>query len=76
MKISRIFKTIFLIDFITGLLKAIKECIFSYFSSILKFLFYLIIQNHFKKKIYLNSASGFYNALLGKPSCYRPNLND
>ena len=59
-----------------GLLKAIKECIFSYFSSILKFLFYLIIQNHFKKKIYFNRASGFYNALLSKPSWYRPNLND
>ena len=28
------------------------------------------------KKIYFNRASGFYNALIGKPSWYRPNLND
>ena len=33
-------------------------------------------QNNFKKKIYFNRTSGFYNALTGKSSWYRPNLND
>ena len=57
-------------------LKAIKECFPSYISSLLKFLFYTLINNSFKKKIYLNRISGFYNALIGKPSWYRPKIND
>ena len=59
-----------------GLLRAIKVCILTYFSSLLKFSFFFIIRNHFKKKIYFNRASGFYNALLGRASWYRPNLKD
>jgi len=59
-----------------GILKAYKECLPSYFSSILKFIFYFLINNKVKKKIYFNRASGFYNALLGKSSWYRPNLNN
>ena len=55
-----------------GFFKAIKECLPSYFSSILKFLFYFLLNNKTKKKIYFNRASGFYNALLGKSSWYRP----
>ena len=47
-----------------------------YFSSILKFIFYLAINNKIKRKIYFNRASGFYNALLGKSSWYRPNLEN
>ena len=30
----------------------------------------------FKKKIHLNRASGFYNALIGKPSWYRPKIDN
>ena len=45
-------------------------------SSILKFTFYFLINNKIKKKIYFNRASGFVNAILGKPSWYRPNLED
>jgi len=56
--------------------KAIKECLPSYISSLLRFLFYTLINNSFKKKIYLNRVSGFYNALIGKPSWYRPKIND
>jgi N-acetylglucosaminyl-diphospho-decaprenol L-rhamnosyltransferase len=58
-----------------GLAKALVACGPSYFTSIIKFLFFFIIRNNFKKKIYFNRASGFYNALLGKPSWYRPNFN-
>ena len=59
-----------------GFLKALKECFPSYFSSILKFTFYFLINNKIKKKIYFNRISGFFNALLGKSSWYRPNLED
>lgn len=59
-----------------GISKAIADGILRFVSSISKFLFYFLIMNKMKKKIYLNRAYGFYNALLGKPSWYRPNLND
>tara|TARA_Y100000590_G_scaffold465869_1_gene639448 strand:+ start:829 stop:1695 length:867 start_codon:yes stop_codon:yes gene_type:complete len=56
--------------------KAIKECFPTYISSILKFLFYTLINNKFKKRIYLNRTSGFYNALIGKSSWYRPKIDN
>jgi len=59
-----------------GFLKAINENLLTYISAMLKFLFYLVVKNDFKKKIYFNRASGFYNALTGKSSWYRPNFND
>ena len=59
-----------------GFSKAIRVCIGTYFSSLLKFAFYFIICNSYKKKINFNRASGFYNALLGKASWYRPNIKD
>tara|TARA_Y100000590_G_scaffold467735_1_gene647686 strand:+ start:1022 stop:1897 length:876 start_codon:yes stop_codon:yes gene_type:complete len=57
-------------------LKAINESLLIYISALLKFLFYFVVNNNFKKKIYFNRASGFYNALTGKSSWYRPNLED
>ena len=59
-----------------GFLKAIRECLLIYLSALIKFLFYSVTKNNFKKKIYFNRASGFYNGFLGKSSWYRPNLND
>ena len=59
-----------------GFSQAIKENLLSYFSALFKFLFYLLINNKFKRKIYFNRASGFYNAFFGKPSWYRPSLKD
>ena len=59
-----------------GLFKAIWEGALRYFLSILKFLFYFLINDKVKKKIYFNRASGFYNPLLGKSSWYRPRLDD
>ena len=41
-----------------------------------KYLFFFIINNKLKKKIYYNRLSGFLNALIGKSSWYRPNLKD
>jgi len=59
-----------------GFSKAIIECLPTYISSILKFLFYTLINNGFKKKIHLNRVSGFYNALIGKSSWYRPKIDN
>tara|TARA_B100000686_G_scaffold87181_1_gene93953 strand:- start:248 stop:910 length:663 start_codon:yes stop_codon:yes gene_type:complete len=59
-----------------GFFKAIVECLPTYISSILKYLFYSLINNNFKKKIYFNRASGFYNAFLGKSSWYRPKIDN
>jgi len=55
---------------------ALKESLPTFISSIIKFLFYSLINKKFKRKVYFNRASGFYNALLGKTSWYRPNFND
>jgi len=59
-----------------GFFKAITECFPTYISSLIKFLFYLLIRNNFKKKIYLNRISGFYNAFIGKSSWYRPKIDN
>jgi GT2 family glycosyltransferase len=59
-----------------GFTKAMIECFPTYISSIFKFLFYSLINSDFKKKIYLNRVSGFYNALIGKSSWYRPKIDN
>jgi len=59
-----------------GFLKAFVEGFPRFFLSIFKYLFFLLINNKTKKKIYFNRASGFYNATIGKPSWYRPNFNE
>jgi len=59
-----------------GFFRAFCEGFPKYCTSLLKFLFYYLINNKKKGKIYFNRASGFYNAYLGKPSWYRPNLDD
>ena len=59
-----------------GFLNAFIDGAPRYCSSLVKFLFYFLINNKKKKKIYFNRASGFYNAYLGKTSWYRPNLEN
>tara|TARA_B110000116_G_scaffold257775_1_gene258277 strand:- start:38 stop:943 length:906 start_codon:yes stop_codon:yes gene_type:complete len=58
-----------------GYLRAVMCGFPKFFFSILKYIYYLIINNRDKKKIYLNRASGFFNAAIGKSSWYRPNIN-
>ena len=53
--------------FINGFPKFLK--------SIFKSLFYLSINNRFKRKIYYCRASGFLNAFLNKSSWFRPRLD-
>ena len=59
-----------------GIFKAIRQGILASFFSYFKSFFYFLVNNKEKKKIYYNRASGFYNALLGKSSWYRPKLDD
>jgi N-acetylglucosaminyl-diphospho-decaprenol L-rhamnosyltransferase len=59
-----------------GYSKAFLNGLPKFISSLIKYFFYLLIKNESKKKIYLNRASGFYNAAKNNPSWYRPkNLN-
>jgi len=44
------------------------------FSSIIKIIYYTIIFNNDKKKIYLQRFSGLYNSIIGKKSWYRPKI--
>jgi len=48
----------------------------TFISSVLKFLFNLMVNNNQKKKIYLNRVLGFVNALAGRKSYLRPKIND
>ena len=42
-----------------------------FFSNLIKYIFYSLIRNSIKQKIYLNRVSGFFNAALNKRSWYR-----
>ena len=59
-----------------GFLKAFLNGFPNFISSIIKYLFFLLLNNKNRKKIYFNRASGFFNALIGKASWYRPKLDD
>ena len=58
-----------------GFLIATIDGLPTFFSAILKLIFYYLL-NHKRKKIYYQRVSGFYNALIGKKSYYRPKIND
>ena len=55
--------------------KAFLDGLPKFMSSLIKYFFYLLTKNEIKKRIYLNRASGFFNAAKNKPSWYRPNTN-
>ena len=59
-----------------GYLTALFEGLPTFFSSIIKFLFYLAFKNNKKKEIYLFRALGYLNAAMGKKSYYRPNIEN
>jgi len=46
-----------------------------FFSNIVKYCVYFLLNNKEKKKKYFNRASGFFNAATGKAAWYRPNIN-
>jgi N-acetylglucosaminyl-diphospho-decaprenol L-rhamnosyltransferase len=59
-----------------GYLIAFSRGLPKFISSLIKYLFYLTLKNKFKQKVYLNRASGFFNAAKKKSSWYRPDVND
>jgi N-acetylglucosaminyl-diphospho-decaprenol L-rhamnosyltransferase len=44
------------------------------FSNSIKYIFYSLIKNKVKQKIYFNRISGFFNAAINKKSWYRPQV--
>ena len=59
-----------------GFLFALLNGIPTFCSSLLKFLFFFTINNQKRKDIYLKRLLGFLHALFGKPSHYRPKVED
>ena len=57
-----------------GFLIALIMVLPKFFSSILKFIFHLILKNEEKKQIYYQRYSGLINSILGKTSWYRPKV--
>ena len=53
--------------YFAAFIKGFPKFIFSF----VKYIFYLLIKNKVKQKIYLNRASGFINAAINKKSWYR-----
>ena len=45
-----------------------------FFSSIIKIVYYTLISNNVKKKIYFQRFSGLFNSIIGKKSWYRPKI--
>ena len=46
-----------------------------FFSNIVKYCVYFLLNNKDKKKKYFNRASGFFNAAIGRAAWYRPSIN-
>ena len=57
-----------------GYLKAFIKSFPTLITSIIKFLYYLVKFNEYKKKIYKMRFSGLYNSMLGRKSWYRPKV--
>ncbi|OUW73615.1 MAG: hypothetical protein CBD76_02845 [Pelagibacteraceae bacterium TMED216] len=57
-----------------GFVFALIVCSWSFTKSLFKIIFFTITRNNFKKKIYINRASGYINSILGKKSWYRPKI--
>ena len=59
-----------------GYLNAIIKIISNLISAKIKFFYYLIIFNNYKKKIYQMRLSGLYNSMIGRKSFHRPKLDN
>ena len=58
-----------------GTFKAYKKTVLKFFSALLKYFIFSILQNQIKKNIYFARMSGIFNAVMGKKSWFRTNLN-
>ena len=59
----------------SGFFYAVIKISSKFFSALTKILFYSILLNNNKKKIYLQRLSGLFNSITGKKSWYRPNVS-
>ena len=57
-----------------GYLNALLKVSGKLFSSLIKIIFYALIFDKNKKKIYFQRFSGLYNSIIGKKSWYRPKI--
>ena len=58
-----------------GYIYALMQGLPKYLSSMVKYFFYFIINKKYKSKTYYYRALGFYNAMIGKSSWYRPKID-
>ena len=58
-----------------GYYYALLEGFPKFISSIIKCFFYFVFLKKYKSKIYYNKALGYFNAMIGKKSWYRPKLD-
>lgn len=59
-----------------GYLYAVISVSKNFFSSLIKILFFSLIFNQLKKKIYLHRFLGLFNSIIGNKSWYRPKINN
>jgi lipoprotein signal peptidase len=59
-----------------GFFKAITKIFYNLMSAKIKFVYYFITFNNYKKKIYQMRLSGLFNSMIGKKSFYRPKLDN
>jgi len=59
-----------------GFLKAVTKIFYNLMSAKIKFVYYFITFNNYKKKIYQMRLSGLFNSMIGKKSFYRPKLDN
>ena len=59
----------------SGFFYAVIKISSKFFSALTKVLFYSILLNNNKKKIYFQRLSGLFNSITGKKSWYRPNVS-
>ena len=58
-----------------GYFYALLESIPKFITSVLKCVFFFIVLNKYKSRVYYNRALGLLNAIAGKTSWYRPKLD-
>ena len=59
-----------------GYLNATYKILSNLLSAKIKFFYYLITFNNYKRKIYQMRISGLINSMIGKKSFYRPKLDN
>jgi N-acetylglucosaminyl-diphospho-decaprenol L-rhamnosyltransferase len=60
-----------------GFFKAVTKIFYKFLMSAkIKFVYYFITFNNYKKKIYQMRLSGLFNSMIGKKSFYRPKLDN